>query len=217
MKKIVISAISFGLIGMLLTGCGVSNTKSFNSSATSPSPTANNKSNSAVKSPSKIVKTTQSKRTNNKNIPKWFKNDYKIASSAKFPIQANTYELSLDEVTHKINSGSLRSSFQKQTKNLWLGQLTTSQNRTNFNYGFQKLDGNISSINNQTKTIFVQEQNNGNSGWGNKMGYFVPAKYVNWGNGEFLAFASNQVITMYEHDAVISYTVYPIKGIKVPF
>lgn len=157
--------------------------------------------------------------------PTWLVNDLKIASQVKFPILVRTYALNEDETLHNTPKGFgvYANDVIKRLKNVWIGELEGTKSLHDYSYVFG-LDFMKSlyhrSISNEigilkTTPILVMEYNT-DPDWGNGGGYFMPAVSIDKENGLFLAFAPNQVITSYEQDGVFSYTVFPIKGIKLP-
>lgn len=145
--------------------------------------------------------------------PEWLTQDIQAASNTHFPILASTYALNWNgPVSYDRN-------IFETTKSVWIAGFTGKEEENDYSYysgpfDIKVLYKNIENDpeflgpNSAVTSIFMLESDKG-------AGILVPAISIDLGNGEFMAFANNQVITKSDHAGVDLYTVYPVQGIKI--
>jgi hypothetical protein len=146
----------------------------------------------------------------NSNVPKWFLNDVKIAMNTHFPVMASNYGLWLSDAPLNLSQewvGSYTGSVKLRSYSYYWGTF----NMADFYKNLTKNSQPYKSIIGPVKSIYILETYNQQG-----MAHWVHAESVELGNGGFLAFANNQVITNSLHAGVDSYTVVPVKGITIP-
>ena len=140
-------------------------------------------------------------------VPTWFLHDAKIASESHFPVKTSNYGLWLTGKPFNVYKE-------------WLGSFTGIQKASGYAYYWGKFNmaqyyrslrrSHKGMIVTPIMSIYVLERQP--SGWGQ----LVHAEAIDIGNGGFLAFSDGQVITNTLHAGVDGYTVFPLKGIRIP-
>lgn len=147
--------------------------------------------------------------------PKWLVNDIKIASQVHFPVLVQNYLFNWNnQRSDEWNFNTIEVGIE--THRLWIGGYigTSSQRNYGFYYGPFDIKGFYDQVVHgatfrpgQVSTVYMFESG---------INAFMPAISLDLGNGSFMAFAPNQVITKNEHAGVDQYALYPVKGIKIP-
>lgn len=203
------------LFVIVLTGC--STIVHPNSSNT---PSSQNKVNSSTVSEKTVPSSSQ---TEIDKFPDWFLQDLQMASSVHFPISASTYALNWNTfwgANMPVNiEGNKNIDVFEVTKKVWMAGYTGNKSESGYSYYWGTFD---------MKAFYERAKNSPQSllpspltpiymlGSDSGVGVLVPAISIELGNGGFLAFAPNQVITKSDHAGEDQYVVYPVQGIKIP-
>lgn len=151
--------------------------------------------------------------------PAWLTQDLSLAAAVRFPASAETY--ALDWNTRSYTENAKPFNVLADTQRLWIGQYTGEQSRDG--YWFYSGAFDISAYAQRVKAgttmcgpitpVYMLESEGGTG----HTGQLVPALSLDLQNGEFLAFAPNQVITKSNHAGIDQYFVYSVKGVTAPF
>lgn len=150
--------------------------------------------------------------------PAWLVGDLKLASEAHFPVSGQTYALNLNATPYD-NAAKPFNVFS-ETKDLWIAGFTGDKTQEGYSFYFGLYD--VKGLYNKVKTgtqlfkkgTFIYMLESGSKLGG--VGQLVPAISIDLGNGAFMAFSSNQIITKSDHAGTDQYVVYPVQGIKIP-
>lgn len=151
-------------------------------------------------------------------FPEWFLKDLQIAVNVKFPIKAFTYNMNWSLQDYESYSKKLDVS--AVSKPILFAGYTGTQNESyylyycgpfdmKFLYEAIKKESQSIAIDDTLTPVYVLEPDKGANS-------LFPAIIVQMSNGESLAFADDQVITISNHAGMQTYIVYPVKGIKIP-
>ena len=213
-KQLVTAGVALTIMG-ILAGCGTGNgttsatgntvTKKVNTS--SPSATTAKTSDSLSKSIAIKGKS-----------PTWLVHDLKLASEVHFPVSGQTYALNWNPPADV--SGVHPFDALAETKDLWIAGYTGDKNQksNSFYFGPYDVKGLYKQVKKGTQLfkkatyVFMLESGSKSEG----VGQLVPAISIDLGNGAFMAFSSNQIITKSDHAGTDQYVVYPVEGIKLP-
>lgn len=150
--------------------------------------------------------------------PTWLLKDLRLAANIHFPLEAQTYALNW-------NGPASISSFSvpifEETKRLWIGGYTGLKRVENYTTYAGTFD--MQAFYRQAKddstypcdhisTVYMLQSGPHSGG----VAVLVPAFSIDLGNGEFMAFARNQVILKMSHAGADQYVVYPVQGVTLP-
>lgn|GEM_PF-6313684 len=150
--------------------------------------------------------------------PAWLIHDLKLAAEVHVPLTVQTYALNWNATPHD-NAVKPFDAFS-ETKDLWMAGYTGDKRQKSYVFyaGTYDVKGLYASVKKGTqlftKAAFIYMLESGSKSGG--VGHLVPAISIDLGNGEFMAFSSNQIITRSEHSGFDQYVVYPVQGIQLP-
>lgn len=189
----------------LLAGCGTTNgttssTESNNASASitsTVSPKDHSNSSKKLKTGASNVRTP--------NVPQWFLQDVKIAEHANLSTGANYILYYGSSPSFNVNNAMTHSWF-----GVYRGMGKPIDFGTNLQVIYQTLQSDPRQYG-ELSNIHVMEQTQQSN---KPTGEVVSAMCVNVGNGDYVAFANNQIITASDNSGYIRYTVHSLKGIR---
>ena len=113
-----------------------------------------------------------------------------------------------------FGEGNVPSNVQTQMNHIWLGEPTNIRENPFFRYSRTRMYQYVKTQPQPLTSISVLEQAEQGR---NTVGVLVSAKSLYLDNAAYLAFANGQVITGADKFGELFYTVFPVKGVSVPW
>lgn len=203
-KQLATAGVTLTIMG-ILAGCG---TVDGASSATSHDTASSSATNTAAphhQSSLTITSKTGASGVRTPNIPQWFLKDVQMAEHVNLSTGSNYILYYGSAPGFNVNKAMTHSWF-----GVYRGMGKPIDFGTNLRGVYKTLQNNPEQYG-QLSNIHVLEQSQQNE---KPTGKVVSAVCVNVGNGDYLAFANNQIITASDNSGYIRYTVHSLKGIK---
>ncbi len=138
-------------------------------------------------------------------MPAWFLRDLQITERANPIVGAN----------YILNYGETNVYTDPQMNRVWYGSLSNYGKNTAFGYSWASVyqQAKTQTIKPLTSINVLEQTKQG----GATVGRLVPAKSVGIANADYVAFANGQAIIATNKSGEVYYSVYPIKGVSVPW